>query len=157
MASDEEISDEAIADTLAAIGQDFDEKAEGYVFVLKRTEIDAAAVRAQAEELEKIVQSFRDKADMINRRADRIKKALAGAMLETGRTNLKTSLFSISVRKTQAVRMPKDFDIYSLPVDFIHYPEPKAQADKAKIKKYLQRGGEIPGITLEENSSLIIR
>lgn len=156
-AVDEDVSEDALNDTLESVAEEFDEKAEGYVFVIKRAGIEAAAVRAQADELKKIVEGLYAKADVMDRRADRIKKALAGAMLTAGRTNIKTNLFSISARKTQAVNVPKDFDIASLPADFVRFPVPKPQADKAKIKEFLQRGGEIAGITLDDNASLTIR
>lgn len=92
MAEDEEISAEAIKDTLEGLEGELEDKADGYARVIKSLESEAKALK---EEEKRIA----NRRSVLENNAGRMKKALEEAMISTGKKNFKTLLFSFGIQK----------------------------------------------------------
>lgn len=93
---------------------------------------------------------FKERKDAVKKKRESI-KSYVGAFLN-GKP-YKCTDFEFKFRKTESVAF--NGDIYKVPEDYLRYKEP--ELDKAKIKKALKDGVEIPGCTLEVKQSLSIK
>ena len=93
---------------------------------------------------------FKERKDAVKKKRESI-KSYVGAYLN-GKP-YKCTDFEFKFRKTESVAF--NGDIYKVPEDYLRYKEP--ELDKAKIKKALKDGVEIPGCTLEVKQSLSVK
>ena len=101
-----------------------------------------------------------DRRHTVENRAERLKKYLMGAMIATDRTKIDTVNARISVRSN--AETPR-FENEAYFVEWakrnadelLRYKEP--EIDKAAVKRYLQAGTELDGVSLERSKSLIIK
>lgn len=140
-----DIDDETKLDTLEAIDwtNDYENKVEGYVKVIKSLEADIEARKNEKKRLDGLNESDQTK-------IDNLKAALAVSMTETGQTRVDTTLFKVGFRKSKAVvvdedKLPKKYQIVSY------------KPDKKEIKKLLESGATIRGAHIEERRNLSIR
>lgn len=135
LATNPEIDPQAITDTLEAIGEEIETKAENTAKVLRELEGMAAALKAEEQRL-----SARRKS--IENNIERIKGGLFEAMKTTGKTKFKTALFSFSIAKNGG-KMPVvvDVDTADLPDDLVTITE-KPNVDA--IRAYLEEHGDCP-------------
>lgn len=142
-----DMDDETKADTLEAIDwqEDFVNKVEGYVKVVKNKEADIAARKAEIERLTKL-----NKSD--EKTIDYLKTTVKEAMERTGNERVQTALFKVSVANTKASvivdedKLPAVYKIEKLTVS----------PDKKRLYDLLKEGQEIPGAVLQSNRSLRI-
>lgn len=144
-------------DTLEALEIDTAEKIDGYVYVKKAAEMEAAGLRAKADALQEMVDGIRAHADAIDAKTARMLSRLAALMLDAGQKNIKTGTFSVSARETVAVDIPKGYNVADLPASCTYYTAPQLKPNKAEIKAYLAAGNTIDGVTLKKNHSVTIR
>lgn len=142
----DEADEQAIHDTIEMILMDIDEKAEGYGQVLKQMQADAEAIKAEKLRLAR-------KQAGIEKNMDRLRGALLSAMLLTGKTKIKTKLFSFSTRETQKVVL--DLPVNEIPPDFWKVKDP--EADTKAIGEYLKAGHEVDFAHFEPAHSLTVR
>ena len=140
-----DIDDETKLDTLEAIDwtNDYENKVEGYVKVIKSLEADIEARKNEKKRLDGLNKSDQTK-------IDNLKAALATSMAETGQTRVDTTLFKVGFRKSEAVvvdeaKLPKKYQVATY------------KPDKKTLKELLKSGKHIKGAVIEERSNLSIR
>lgn len=142
---DLDMDDETKQDTLESIDwkEDYENKVEGYVKVIKNLDADIDARKNEIDRLKKLNDA--DKA-----KKDRMKSTLEESMELTGYDRVDTPLFKVSFRRSKAVEV----DMVLLPDE---YKKVEYKADKTTLKRLLTDGQEIAGATLVENKNLSIR
>lgn len=147
MAEDEEISTDALKDTMEAVGIEFEEKAENYAKVIKQLEMEAYGYKAEVKRMTK-------KMKVVEANIDRIKKNLEKSMLATGKTKFKTALFSFGIQKNSpSIDL---LDEENVPADF-RTPQPD-KIDKKAILDFLKETNEpVEWATMKQTESLRIR
>lgn len=93
---------------------------------------------------------FKERKDAVKKKRESI-KSYVGTFLN-GKP-YKCTDFEFKFRKTESVAF--NGDIRKVPEDYLRYKEP--ELDKAKIKKALKDGVEIPGCSLEVKNSLSVK
>lgn len=142
---DLDMDDETKQDTLDSIdwNEDYENKVEGYVKVIKNLDADIEARKNEIERLRKLN-------DADNSKKERMKEAVKESMELTGHDRVDTPLFKVSFRKSEAVE-----------VDDLLLPEAYKVAtykpDKKRLKEDLKNGLEILGAELVERKNLSIR
>ena len=146
MIDDPDVDPQTIADTLESIGGEIEDKAENYAKVI-------ANATAEADGLAKEIERLTRRKKAIETNARRVKDTLQNAMVVTGKTKFKTSLFSFGIQKN-----PASLEIAegtTIPERYLIPQEPKV--DKAAIKAALKDGEVIDGCALVQGESLRIR
>nr|DAX64625.1 MAG TPA: resistance protein [Caudoviricetes sp.] len=140
-----DLDDETKLDTLDSIdwNEDYENKIENYIKVIKNLEADVAARKNEQDRLKKLNDSDKNK-------IERMKTDLAASMELTGREKVDTSLFKVSFRRSKSVEV----DMVLLPE---RYKKIEYKADKVDLKKLLTNGEEILGAELVEKKNLNIR
>lgn len=122
------------------------EKAINYVKVIKNLEADSDAIDAEIKRL-KAMKEAKDNA------IDRMKEAVRNAMLVSGIDKIESSLFKLSLRRSEAVEV---VNIDQLP-EMLTTVKKTVSADKVKIKEAIKSGLTVEGAVLTENFSLQIK
>ena len=149
LAEDPDIPEEALADSLEALGMDIEDKADGYAKVIAQLNADAAALKAEIDRL-----TARKRT--IERNVDRMKDSLKSAMILTGKTKFKTELFSFNVQKNPVAVVIDEQYIENIPEEYLIPQDPKV--DKQKLKDDLKAGRDLEGIAhLEQTVGVRIR
>ncbi|HEL1636647.1 siphovirus Gp157 family protein [Streptococcus suis] len=133
-------------DTLEAMDwkDNFVNKIEGYVKVIKNLDADEAVVDEEIKRLQNRKKSIRTKKQYL-------KDGVQYAMEVTGNKRVKTALFSITVANNQpSVVVDEDL----LPKKYFVQ---KLTPDKTAIKELLKAGKKVKGAVLQESRSLRIR
>lgn len=140
-----ELDEETKLDTLDSIDwqNDYEEKVENYIKVIKNIESDVEARKAEIKRLTEL-----NKAD--EKKKDHLKETLSTSMQLTGHERVDTPLFKVSFRKSQAVEV----DELVLPES---YKVATWKPDKKRLKEDLKNGLEIVGASLVERKNLSIR
>ncbi len=149
LAEDPDIPEEALADSLEALGMDIEDKANGYAKVIAQLNADADALKAEIDRL-----TARKRT--IERNVDRMKDSLKTAMILTGKTKFKTELFSFNVQKNPVAVVIDEQYIENIPEEYLIPQDPKV--DKQKLKDDLKAGRDLEGIAhLEQTEGVRIR
>lgn len=127
---------------LESLQMEFDNKVEGIALWIKNLVAEAKMVKEEKDNL-----AARQKA--CENKAESLKKYLASAL---GGEKFKTSKVSISYRKSKSVEVE---DITLLDYDYLKFKEP--EADKTKIKKALEGGISLEGVSLVEKNNIQIK
>lgn len=140
-----EIDDQAFADTVQGIDENFETKARNIVGLVVSLTREAEAYKAESDRLDAAKKSRL-------RLADKLQDYLLRNMIATGRNNLKfEGMPGVSVH-TGRGRVEVS-DIRLLPKLFIRTKE---EADKAKIQDALKAGEDVPGVKLVQEQNLRI-
>lgn len=145
MASEENMDQKLISDTLEGVEFEFEEKADGYAKVVKMLEGDVEAI-------DKEIKRLTEKKNTIKNNISGIKKNLENAMLVTGKTKFKTLLFGYNIQKNPASVSIDDETL--IPKDFWIEQEPKL--DKKSLAAFLKEN-EVSWAHLTQTESLRIR
>lgn len=147
---DEEIPEEAIADTLEAITGEIESKADNIACLLKNISAEMAAIR---EEEKRLAERRKAKENT----HERLKQYLSDVLQRTGINKVETARNSISFRKSEAVEVDESFIAWATEHrdDLVKFGEPTA--DKTAIKKALKDGAEIVGAKLVVNQNIQIK
>lgn len=140
-----DLDDETKLDTLDSIdwNEDYENKVENYIKVIKNLEADVAARKTEQERLKKLNDSDKNK-------IERMKSDLTASMELTGHDKVDTALFKVSFRRSKSVEV----DMVLLPDQ---YKKIEYKADKTGLKQLLASGKEILGAELVEKKNLNIR
>lgn len=144
MASEENMDQKLISDTLEGVEFEFEEKADGYAKVVKMLEGDVEAI-------DKEIKRLTEKKNTIKNNISGIKKNLENAMLVTGKTKFKTLLFGYNIQKNPASVSIDDEAL--IPKDFWIEQEPKL--DKKLLAAFLKEN-EVSWAHLTQTESLRI-
>lgn len=145
MASEENMDQKLISDTLEGVEFEFEEKADGYAKVVKILEGDIEAI-------DKEIKRLTEKKNTIKNNISGIKKNLENAMITTGKTKFKTLLFGYNIQKNP-VSVSID-DENQIPKDF--WIEQELKLDKKSLAAYLKEN-EVSWAHLTQTESLRIR
>lgn len=147
---DEEIPEEAIADTLEAITGEIEVKADNIACLLKNIDADVKAIKEEEKRL-----AERRKAK--EKAHERLKQYLSDVLQRTGINKIETARNNISFRKSESVEVDESFIAWAVEYrdDLIKFGEPTA--DKTAIKKALKDGAEIVGAQLVVNQNIQIK
>jgi hypothetical protein len=146
MAQDSDFSQEAIRDTLEAIGLEIEDKADGYAKVIKTLEGNVAALKTEESRLA-------DRRKVIENNIKFMKKTLEDSMKTTGKTKFKTLLFGFNIQKNPASLVIDDKN--KVPEELLIPQEPTI--DNAAIKELLKNGAVLEYAHLEQGESLRIK
>lgn len=137
---------QALADTMAAIEGEFEDKADNYAKVIN-------ALYATADSLDAEIKRLQSRKTAMNNNADRIKKNLEKAMVATGKEKFKTTLYSFGIQNNPAAVVIDDES--AIPKEY-RIPQPD-KVDKTAIKEFLKAGNTAQYAHLEQSRSLRIR
>jgi DNA repair ATPase RecN len=147
----DELPEEAIADTLEAITASIEDKADSIACLLKNLDADCKAIKAEEERL-----AERRKAK--EKSHERIKQYLSETLQIAGIDKIETARNKITFRKSEVVEVAEDVFIEWAQKnrdDLLTYSAPKV--NKTEIKKALKGGAEIVGAELRVNSNIQIK
>lgn len=142
----EQENEQILKDTLASINDAIEEKADGYVAVIKSLEADNHAID---EEIKRLRQRKTSNQNGVKR----LKESLQKVMEQTGKEKFKTSLNSYSIANN-----PPSLDIIDetlIPKQY--YVEQKPKLDKKELLKAVKGGLELKGVELKQSRSLRVR
>ena len=122
------------------------EKAIQYAYAIRNVEIDSQAIDNEIKRL-KAMKEAKDGA------IDRMKEAVRNAMLVSGIDKIESSLFKLSLRRSESVEV---VNIDQLP-EVLTTVKKTVSADKVKIKEAIKSGLTVEGAVLTENFSLQIK
>lgn len=145
MLEDEDVSEEAINETLELNFLDIKDKFDGYGKILRQMQADREMVKS-----EKMRLATREKA--IDNGIDRLRNYMLNAMLLMGENKVKTELFTVSV--TTRVKPVVTIEPKLLPEQF---KKVEYKADNKEIEEYLKAGNEVEWAHLEQVKGLTVR
>lgn len=146
MAEDPETDEQALADTMEAIGGEIEDKADGYAKIILSIDAEYQAIKSEIVRLEA-------RSHFLEKNAKRLKENLQAAMIATGKRKFKTLLFSFGIQKNPASVV---IDGDEVPEKYLIEQPPKI--DKAAIRNDLKAGVDLAGIAhLEQGESLRIK
>lgn len=148
LAEDGTIDPALLHDTMDSITDAIEDKAVGYVHVIKEVEADAAKVDAEIKRLT-------ERRNGYIRNAKTLKQVLIGAMNDTNAKKFKTPLYTIWIQQSTSVAIDAD-DPKKLPVDYVQMVT-TYKADKKALAADLKAGKEVKGAKLVYNDSLRVR
>ena len=122
------------------------QKSIDYVKVIRNKEADSNAIEAEIKRLK----AMKDANDRV---IDRMKLAVKDAMMTSGIDKIESSLFKLSLRRSEAVEV---ISIDQLP-ESLTVVKKTVSADKVKIKEQIKNGIPVEGAVLVENFSLQIK
>ena len=147
----DEIPEEAIADTLESITACIEEKADSIACALKNLDAECIAIKAEEARL-----AERRKAK--ERAYERIKQYLSETLQRAGIDKIETARNKITFRKSESIEIDEEsFIIWAKTNrdDLLTYSDPKV--NKSEVKRALKSGDDIVGATLRINQNIQIK
>ena len=141
-----EILDSEAWSRLETLQMEHDAKIEGIGCWIKDLNAEAAAIKAEEENLRKRRQSS-------ERKAESLKGYLAWTLQGE---KFKSSKVAISWRRSEAAELDPDMDPVQLPLKFQRV-KVSVDPDKTALKEALKAGEEIPGVKLVEKQNIQIK
>jgi hypothetical protein len=149
---DEEIPEDAIADTLEAIKGEIEVKADNIACLLKNIEADILAIKAEEYRLAER-RKTKEKAH------ERLKQYLSDVLQRMSVDKVETARNKITFRKSESVEILDEEAFIKWAQynrdDLLTFSEPKA--NKTEIKKALKVGTEIVGAQLISKNNIQIK
>lgn len=121
-------------------------KAIDYCYVIRNLEADSDAIDNEIKRL-KAMKEAKDNT------VDRLKEAVRNAMLASGIDKIESSIFKLSLRRSEAVEV---VNIDQLPESLLTVKK-TVSADKVKIKEFIKSGLTVEGAVIKENYNLQIK
>lgn len=129
MLYDNETDEKTVIDTLDAIEDAIEDKADSYAYIMRELDGDMAKLKAEEDRLAK-------RRKMLENHKDRLKSRLYDAMKEMGKTEIKTSLNTFRIQKNGGKRaLVLDCEVDKLPAQFL---KTTVVSDQDAIRKYLE-------------------
>lgn len=148
----DEIPEEAIADTLEAITGEIEVKADNIACLLKNLDADIVAIKAEETRL-----AERRKAK--EKSVERIKQYLSDTLQIMGIDKIETARNKIGFRRSESVEVLDEHSFIEWAqenrADLLTYSAPKV--NKTEIKKALKSGAEIVGAQLVSNMNIQLK
>lgn len=142
--SDGEITPD-VEESLKINEQNFETKARGYIWMIKKLEAEQISIDLEKERISKI-EKRNDKL------IDRLKESMKNALIIFGESK-KVDTFTLSLRKSKSVEI-LDADVIPESYRFVKTTE---IINKTKIKKAIESGLTVAGATIKENQNLQIK
>lgn len=147
----DELPEEAIADTLEAVTGEIEDKADNIACMLKS--LDAEIVAIRAEEI-----CLAERRKVKENAKERIKQYLSDMLLGIGIDKVETARNKITFRKSESVEVDESFVQWAWENhkdDLLTFTDPKA--NKTEIKKALKAGAEIEGARIVSSQNIQIK
>lgn len=142
----EQGDEQALNDTLESINDALEDKADGYISVIKSLESDNKAID---DEIKRIQQRKTTNKNGI----DRLKESLKESMEAIGKTKFKTALNSYNIQNNPPSLNVLDEKL--IPSDYWVSQAPKL--NKKNALEELKEGKDISGVEVKQNRSLRVR
>ena len=139
-----ELVDEALLEQYDKLIMDRDQKIENIGLYIKNLEADAAAIKAEAKNLTARAKAAENKAEHLR---NYMQFCLNGQKFQSPR-------LSVSFRRSQKVEVDQN-RLFEIPEDYLRYKDP--EVDKKRVSEALKAGEDIPGCTLVDSVSMIIK
>lgn len=139
-----EIIDEGLLAAYDQLRMDRDQKIENIGLYIKNLEADAAAIKAEAKNLTARAKAAENKAEHLR---NYMQFCLNGQKFQSPR-------LSVSFRRSQKVEVDQN-RLFEIPDDYLRYKDP--EVDKKRVSEALKAGEDIPGCTLVDSVSMIIK
>lgn len=148
-----EIPEEAIADTLAGIDGEFDEKADDIACYIKTLLSESQAIKSE-------IDTLTERAATKKHKADKLTDYLFQQFKLSGKSKLETARNVLSIRKNPPsvqIENEESFVMWAKGnnADLLTFKDPTP--NKKEIKIALQSGAKIPGAKLEQGEKLAIK
>lgn len=132
---DPDVDSQSIVDSMNALEDEIEVKADGYAKVIRNMEGSIAAIKQEQERLS-------NKRNLLELGIKRLKENLQQSMVATGKTKFKTDLFSFNIQKNGgADPVVLDVNVAELPDEFVRIKEePDMKAIAEFIKTYPNSG-----------------
>ena len=134
-----------LEETLKINADNFQEKARGYIWHIKKLESDNITINEELNRLERIEKRN-------NKMIDRLKENMKFAIEIFGESQ-KVDTFTLSLRKSKSVEI---IDADVIPESF-RVIKTTETINKTEIKKAIESGLIVPGATIKENNNLQIK
>jgi hypothetical protein len=131
-----------LEEQLTITENDRESKCEGYVSVIRMFKSKSQLLKDEAKRL-------LDAARTYDKSIERLEDNLLSSVVQLG--NIKTNFVSISTRRNKSVEIANDVEIP------LQYQRVKIEANKTAIKEAIESGIDVPGATIVEKFSLLIR
>lgn len=138
----EDMDPDAIADTLEAVGGEFENKAQAIVTVSRGMDANIEAIDNEIKRLNDLKKSIKNREDSLR---DYLRENMAAA----GISNIKCPLFSITLAKGREVAVIHDES--ELPDEYMSV-KTTITPDKKAILAALKAGTDVPGAALERSA-----
>lgn len=126
---EEGVDPDVINDTIESVEFDLEQKAEGYVMVIRNLEAQAKAIKDEEKRL-------REKRLSAENGIERLKKRLFDSMNATGKKKMNAGVFTLSVQKNGgALPVIIDADVENMPKEMLKID---IKPDTKKIAELLQ-------------------
>lgn len=139
-----EIIDEELLEQYDKLIMDRDQKVENIGLYIKNLEADAAAIKTEAKNLTARAKAAENKAEHLR---NYMQFCLNGQKFQSPR-------LSVSFRRSQKVEVDQN-RLFEIPDDYLRYKDP--EVDKKRVSEALKAGEDIPGCTLVDSVSMIIK
>ena len=140
---------EMLKDALNNMVVDIEDKLENYAKIIKNFESDIEGLKAEEARLA-------SKRKTLENNIRNMKARMTDAMIATGKTKIKGSLFSFNMQKNTPSVVIDEAYIENIPSEYLIAQEPKI--DKKKLSDDLKAGKDLDGIAhLEVSTSIRIR
>ena len=123
----------------------FETKARGYIWMMKKLEADNITIDEELNRLERI----KKRNDKL---IDKLKESMKNALIIFGDSQ-KVDTFTLSLRKSKSVEI---VDVDSIPAEYRTIKTTET-INKTEIKKAIESGVEVAGATIKENQNLQIK
>lgn len=143
----EDIGIEVVKEALESVQGDLVDKLENITKFIKSIEADVEGLKAEEKRL-----AERRKA--LENKAKGLKEYMQNCMLLAETKKVKGTLFSFNIQKNPASVNVANTD--NIPNEFIK-EEVVVNVDKKGLKKYIEEGNVVEGVTLQASESLRIR
>lgn len=148
----EEIPEDAIADTLESITAGIEEKADSIACMLKSLAAEITAIRAEEIRLA-------ERRKVKERQQERIREYLSESLLRAGIDKVDTARCRITFRKSESVEVIDDtaFSEWAMTNrdDLLTYSQPSI--NRTAIKSALKNGEEIPFVQIAQKQNIQIK
>lgn len=140
---------EMLKDALDNMAVDIEDKLENYAKIIKNFESDIEGLKAEEARLA-------SKRKTLENNIRNMKARMTDAMIATGKTKIKGSLFSFNMQKNTPSVVIDEAYIENIPSEYLIAQEPKI--DKKKLAEDLKAGVDLDGVAhLEVSTSIRIR
>ena len=134
-----------LEEALKINADNFESKARGYIWMIKKLEADNITINEELNRLERIEKRN-------NKMIDRLKENMKFAIEIFGESQ-KVDTFTLSLRKSKSVEI---IDADVIPESF-RVIKTTETINKTEIKKAIESGLIVPGATIKENNNLQIK
>jgi len=140
---------EMLKDALDNMVVDIEDKLENYAKIIKNFESDIEGLKAEETRLA-------SKRKTLENNIKNMKARMTDAMIATGKTKIKGSLFSFNMQKNTPSVVIDEAYIENIPSEYLIAQEPKI--DKKKLSDDLKAGKDLDGVAhLEQTQTIRIR